>query len=170
MHIHKWNYHGKDYKKGKQYRTCEKCNQNETLHHLLHVGFEYYFYDIEQIKPSLEEIQQKERKNYAIISTMMFGAITVIIWLSANKIMFPITVILLLGSFLLGTLLAFRLFWNNFKLYSIPVSSEEHIQSFFPKEKQSYKQTQRESEKILMFRLANNQISKEEYTARMARL
>ena len=57
-----------------------------------------------------------------------------------------------------------------FRLYSIPVKIEKRIHKMKLEPKERFRDSQRKAENILMYRLANNEISKEEYTARMARL
>lgn len=179
MHIHKWEYSGKEYRRGQQYRTCEKCAKNETLHHLLHMGIEMHFYDEETVKPSYGEIKRKERIHF-FMSLIYFFVGLPIIFLTQfipYRFFIPITdklsvdyvAFLFLGFLLFGVIL-YKMLWKILKNYSIPVTNEEEILRFKPLNDDRLRVSQNKAEKVLMFKLANNEISKEEYTARMARL
>ena len=177
--IHKWNYYGKQYKRGQQYRECAKCGKYETLYHLLHMGISLYFYDEIESKPPYEEIKRKEKNNMIfsilftlgtppfILSTGFIAPLRFSIQIGIFHIPF---MLLLMVIYFLGIIILYEIAWETWKLYSIRADLEEHIETLYPADKERARESQIKAEKILMYRLASGEISKEEYTARMARL
>ena len=164
---HKWNYHGKEFQKGHQYRSCEKCGTTQTLYHLLHQGLEWYFYEKQEPGLSYEQIKEKE-KLISYISYLFIGFLAILL-IIVN--IFDIHVsVFFYPFFIVSLIIIFNMNWNTFKLYSVPVNTEKEIEQFQPKKEERMRESQIKSEKILMFKLANNEITKEEFTARMARL
>jgi len=171
---HKWEYNGREYRRGHEYRTCTKCHRTETLHHMLHAGLTYYHYDEIKPKPSYEEIRRKEK----IISFFTYGGFITLIGtiISLNFLNIRLyfnsifTMMIQLGIMTFILLLISHYMIKTFKLYSIPVSQEKEIEQYYPKMEERLRETQVKAEKILMYKLATGAISREEYTARMARL
>ena len=174
---HNWMYYGPETRGKLQYRQCDKCSKTESLHHLLHMGFELYFYKEENIQPPYEEIKSREKNSQCLIVVYTMGSILfflstffldiayIQIGMFSIPIILPLFVLYLVGGFILVE-------WSLriWKLYSISVAQENKIAKFYPVKKERRRETQIRAEKLLMFKLANNEISKEEFTARMARL
>jgi len=181
MHIHKWNYYGKQFRKGQQNRTCDKCFKQETLHHLLHQGISVYFYDEIKQKPFYEEIKRKEKNNMYLLSFYFFGLLPFIFltvftkpkplefYVQIGDYAIPFGMFLMFFLLICGIIL-YNVHWKIWKLYSIPVDSEEVIDNLYPTVAERLRESQIKAEKILMYRFSTGEISEEEYTAKMARL
>lgn len=177
--IHKWEYHGKQYGKKQQHRTCQKCQKTETLHHLLRAGISYYFYDEIKQKPPYEEIKRKEKVYIYLFFSCFLALVLLIVLVGNTKLLeghisfgeysISFEMILLLACLLYIAVL-YKSGWKIWELYGITVDSEEIIEDLYPTHEERFRESQIKAEKILMYRLSTGEITKEEYTAKMARL